>query len=213
MRIDDLLAGGTPPVVAILRGVRPDEAVGIAEALVEAGIRLIEVPMNSPEPLASIAAIQHALGGDALIGAGTVVDVAAVDAVAATGSGILVTPNTDTAVIARAIAKGLEPMPGFVTPSEAFQAYAAGARRLKLFPAGALGLDYLKSVREILPPDVRLWAVGGTGTGNIAQWLAAGCEGIGVGGALYRSGNSAAAVSDKARALVSTWRAVRDTLL
>ncbi len=208
MTIDGLLAAGAPPIVAILRGIRPDEAVAVAAALVDAGIRLIEVPLNSPDTFASIAAIQEAYGAVALIGAGTVLDVASVDRLADTGGRIMVTPNTDPAVIAQAVARGLEPMPGFVTPSEGFRAIAAGARRLKLFPAVALGPVYLKAVRDVLPRDVRTWAVGGTDATNIGDWIAAGAEGIGVGGALYRPGDDAAAVAAKARPLVAAWRAL-----
>lgn len=207
MTIDDLLESGAPPIVAILRGIAPGDAVPVSRALVEAGVLMIEVPLNSPDPLVSIAAIQRELGGDALIGAGTVLDVDAAGAVAATGGRLMVTPNTDPAVIAHAVSLGLEPMPGFVTPSEAFSAIAAGARRLKLFPAGALGPGYLKAIREVIPKDVRLWAVGGTGVDSIAAWLAAGAEGIGVGGALYRPGDSAELVGARGRALVEAWRA------
>jgi 2-dehydro-3-deoxyphosphogalactonate aldolase len=206
MTIDELLAEGAPPVVAILRGIRPDEALPVAAALVDAGIRLIEVPLNSPDPFDSIAAIKAAFGDRAAIGAGTVLDLASVDTLAATGSRLMVTPNTDPAIIARAVALGLEPMPGFVTPTEAFAAIAAGARRIKLFPAVALGPAYFKAIREVLPPSVHVWAVGGTGAGNIGEWLAAGVEGIGVGGALYRPGGSAETVSINARALVAAWK-------
>jgi 2-dehydro-3-deoxyphosphogalactonate aldolase len=200
MTIDDLLAEGVPPVVAILRGIRPEEALPVATALVEAGIRIIEVPLKSPDPFDSIRAIQDRFGDRAAIGAGTVLDLASVDALAATGSRIMVTPNTDAAIIARAVALGLEPMPGFVTPSEAC------ARRIKLFPAVALGPAYLKATREVLPKHVRVWAVGGTGAANIGEWLAAGAEGIGVGGALYRPGDDVEAVSIKARDLVAVWK-------
>ena len=207
MTIDDMLAQGVPPVVAILRGVRPDEAEAVAGALIDAGIRLIEVPFNSPEPTVSIAAIQSAFGHEALIGAGTVLDADAVRALAETGATLMVTPNTNPAVIAQGVAAGLQPMPGFVTPSEAFAAIAAGARRLKLFPATAFGPSYLKAIGEVLPKHVRLWAVGGTGADNIGAWLAAGAEGIGVGGALFRPGDSVADVATKARNLVAAWRA------
>ena len=209
MTVDDLLASGTTPIVAILRGVAPDEVLAIGEALVGAGIRLIEVPFNSPDPTTSIRMLQDRLGDRAAIGGGTVLDVAAVEALAATGGTIMVTPNTNPAVIARGVELGLEPMPGFVTPSEAFQAIAAGARRLKLFPAVALGPAYLKAVREVLPKHVRVWAVGGTGADNLSEWLAAGVEGIGVGGALYMCGDSAAVVGERARALVAAWQALR----
>ncbi len=209
MTVDDLLASGTAPIVAILRGVAPDAVVAIGDALVEAGIRLIEVPFNSPDPTTSIRMLQNRLGDRAAIGGGTVLDVAAVEALAATGGTIMVTPNTNPAVIARGVELGLEPMPGFVTPSEAFQAIAAGARRLKLFPAVALGPAYLKAVREVLPKHVRVWAVGGTGADNLAEWLAAGVEGIGVGGALYKPGDGAVVVGERARALVAAWQAAR----
>lgn len=212
MTIDDLLAAGAPPVVAILRGIRPDEALAVAEALVAAGVRMIEVPLNSPDPFASITAIQQAFGDTAAIGAGTVLDLAGVEALAATGATLMVTPNTDPALIARAVELGLEPMPGFVTPSEAFRAIAAGARRIKLFPAVALGPTYLKAIREVLPRDVSVWGVGGTGAENFAEWLAAGAEGIGVGGALYRPGDDAARVGAKAAALLAAWQATRTVL-
>jgi 2-dehydro-3-deoxyphosphogalactonate aldolase len=208
MTIDDLLTSGTAPIVAILRGVSPDDVLTIGQALVDAGIRLIEVPFNSPDPTTSIRMLQEAFGDQAAIGGGTVLDIASVEALAATGGTILVTPNTDPAVIARGVALGLEPMPGFVTPSEAFQAVAAGARRLKLFPAVALGPSYLKAIREVLPRGVRVWAVGGTGADNLSEWLAAGVEGIGVGGALYKPGDTAAVVGERARALVAAWQSV-----
>ena len=207
MTIDDVLADGAPPIAAILRGLRPDEAIEVATALVEAGIRIIEVPFNSPDPLHSIRSIQDAFGAQAVVGGGTVLTVEAAEALAATGARIMVAPNSDAAVIARSVALGLDPLPGFVTPSEAFQAIAAGARRLKLFPAVALGPDYLKAVREVLPREVRVWAVGGTNAGNIAAWLAGGAEGIGVGGALYRPGDTGATVAAKAVSLVEAWRA------
>lgn len=209
MRIDELLAAGAPPVVAILRGLKPDEALPIATALIEAGIRMIEVPLNSPDPFASITAIQQAFGAEAAIGAGTVLDVPSVEALARTGARLMVTPNTEPAVISRAVELGLEPLPGFTTPSEAFRAIAAGARRLKLFPAAALGPGYLKAVRDVLPKDVRTWAVGGTDASNFAQWLAGGAEGLGVGGALYRPGHDAQTVVTAARELVAAWQAAR----
>lgn len=207
MLIKDVLYSGAPPIAAILRGVHPDEVIAVADALITAGVRIIEVPFNSPDPLASISALQAAFGDMAAIGGGTVLTVQAVEQLAQTGGRLMVTPNTNCAVIARAIELGLEPLPGFVTPSEAFQAIAAGARRLKLFPAVALGPAYLKAIREVLPADVRVWAVGGTGAGNLREWLAAGAEGIGVGGALYRPGDSAAAVGEKARSLMVAWGA------
>ena len=203
MRIDEHLADGAPPAIAILRGVRPGEVVDIGAALVEAGIRMIEVPLNSPEPFASIAALQEAFGDRALVGAGTVLDGASVDRLAATGAGLLVAPNTDPAVIARGIGHGLEVLPGFLTPSEAFAAIDAGARRLKLFPAVAHGPAYLKALRDVIPADVGIWAVGGVDAGNIREWLEAGAEGVALGGALYRPGRNAAEVRTEAKRIVA----------
>lgn len=203
MKIDRLLGDGAPPVIAILRGVTPAEAEPIGAALVEAGIRMIEVPLNSPEPFRSIAALQQAFGDGALIGAGTVLDVASVDRLADTGARLLVAPNTDPAVIERAIERGLEPMPGFLTPSEAFAAIAAGARKLKLFPAFAHGPAYLKALRDVLPGDVGVWAVGGVDAGNLKDWLAAGAEGVAQGGALYRPGHTAEQIRANAQRIIA----------
>jgi 2-dehydro-3-deoxyphosphogalactonate aldolase len=209
MDMTTLLAGGAPPVMAILRGLTPADAPAIGDALVAAGLRFIEVPLNSPEPFESIALLQAAHGGVACIGAGTVLDVAAVDRLADTGARILVSPNVDAPVIARAVARGLEPMPGFLTPTEAFVAIGAGARRLKIFPSASFGPGYVRAIREVLPRDVALWAVGGTGAANLQEWLDAGCEGIGVGSALYRAGDAPAVVGERARALVDAWRQAR----
>ena len=209
MTIDDLLADGAPPVVAILRGLQPHEAVAVGAALVESGIRIIEVPLNSPDPLASIAALQSAFGDTALIGAGTVLSVEAAEGLHGVGGRIMVTPNTDPSVIAKGVQLGLEVMPGFMTPSEAFAAINAGARRIKLFPAARLGTPYVKAVKDVLPRNVGVWAVGGTDAATIGEWLNAGCEGIGVGGALYRPGDSAAHVGEKARELVTAWKAAK----
>ncbi|MEK7457037.1 MAG: 2-dehydro-3-deoxy-6-phosphogalactonate aldolase [Pseudomonadota bacterium] len=206
MILDDLLADGAPPIAAILRGVKPEEALDIAAALVEAGIRVIEVPFNSPEPLVSIAAMQQAFGDRALIGGGTVLTVEAVEALAAAGGRIMVTPNTVPDVIARGAELGLELLPGFMTPSEAFRAVEAGARRVKLFPAAQLGPAYVKAVKDVLPKHVGVWAVGGTGADTIGDWLAGGCEGIGVGGALYRPGDDALTVRARAVDLVAAWQ-------
>ena len=206
MRVEDLLNNGAPPVVAILRGVQPAEVLDIAGALLDAGIRIIEVPLNSPEPLASIARLQSACGGSALIGAGTVLSAGSVEAVADAGGRLIVTPNSEPDVIRRAVERGLEVMPGFFTASEAFAAVAAGARRLKLFPAGSAPASHIKSVREVLPAGVEVWAVGGTSAANFAQWLKNGAAGIGIGSGLYRSGDSAERVGERAREVVAAWR-------
>ena len=203
MTIDQLIDEGAPRVIAILRGVSPREAVEIGAVLIGAGIRMIEVPLNSPEPFASITALQEAFGDCALIGAGTVLDGSSVDRLAATGAELLVAPNTDAQVIARGIGHGLEVLPGFLTPSEAFAAIEAGARKLKLFPAFAMGPAYLSAIREVLPAKVAVWAVGGVDPGNVGDWLAAGAQGVALGGALYRPGRSAAEVRAGAERIIA----------
>jgi 2-dehydro-3-deoxyphosphogalactonate aldolase len=197
----------TPPIVAILRGVKPEEILDVAAALVEAGIQAIEVPLNSPEPLVSIGKLCAAFGDRALCGAGTVLSPEAVDQVVGVGGKLIVTPNIDIEVIAHAVGLGLTVMPGFATPSEAFAAVKAGARSLKLFPAGTFGPGHIKAVRDVLPRDVSVYAVGGVGAGNLKPWVEAGVAGIGVGGELYRPGYSAQDVSQRAKALVAAWNA------
>ena len=186
-----------PPIVAILRGVKPDEVVAIAKALVDAGIRAIEVPLNSPEPLESIRRLA----------ARTVLTPQAVDDVAAAGGKLIVTPNTDPEVIARAVALGLTAMPGFATPSEAFAAVKAGAKALKLYPASSFGPSHIKAVKDVLPKDILVYAVGGVGAANLEPWLKAGVAGIGVGGELYRPGDTPEQVGHKATALIAAWNA------
>ena len=194
------------PLVAILRGVRPDEVVAVSEAAFAAGFRLIEVPLNSPDPLESIARLARDFEGRALVGAGTVLTSAAVDSVHAAGGRLIVTPNTDEAVIARAVSLGLVVLPGFATASEAFRAIAAGARLLKLFPAATYGPGHLKALSAVIPPEVRMMAVGGVGPGEMEIWRAAGAKGFGIGGELYRPGATAAEVGERARAIVAAWR-------
>jgi 2-dehydro-3-deoxyphosphogalactonate aldolase len=196
----------TPAIVAILRGVRPDEVVDIGAALLDAGVRIIEVPLNSPQPLTSIERLTAAFGERALLGAGTVLSVKDVDGVATAGGRLIVSPNTDRAVIARAIERGLDVLPGFTTPTEALAAIAAGARDLKLFPAGSIGPAHLRALREVLPAGSRVWAVGGVDASNLGQWLHAGASGIGVGGSLYKPGSSATAVRETAVKLVTAWQ-------
>lgn len=210
MTLDDLDARGDAPLIAILRGIRPDEVLPVAAALIEEGVRAIEVPLNSPDPFTSIERLQREFGDRACIGAGTVLDAASVDRLAATGARLMVTPNTDPVLIARGVAAGLQPVPGFLTPSEAFAAIGAGAQRLKLFPSVALSPAYLRAIREVLPARVAIYAVGGTGAGNLAEWMAAGAAGIGVGSALYRQGCGVDDVRRNARALVEAWQRHRD---
>ena len=190
-------------LTAILRGIRPHEIIDVAAALVERGVHATEVPLNSPEPLDSIQRLAAAFGERCLCGAGTVLQVAQVDQVHAAGGRLLVAPNTDPAVIARALALGMVPMPGVASATEAFAAIAAGARELKLFPASSYGPGHLRALRAVLPPQVRMHAVGGVDEHNAGQWLEAGVAGYGLGGNLYRPGMSAAEVGARADAFLA----------
>ena len=190
------------PVVAILRGIAPEEAVGIGDALVNTGVRVLEVPLNSPWPLDSIARMSAALAGRAVVGAGTVLTEPEVDAVADAGGGLVVAPNMDPAVIRRALDRGLAPLPGVMTPTEMAAAVEAGATRLKLFPAQPLGPGMLTAVAAVLPAGVGVYAVGGVGAGNLGAWLKAGAAGVGIGSDLYRPGDGPGDVARKARAVV-----------
>ncbi len=203
----DDLAAYPPPIIAILRGIRPAEVAPAARALFAAGIRLAEVPLNAPDALSALAELAAAAPGDALVGAGTVLDVRAVDAAAQAGARFVVAPNANPAVIARALALGLAPVPGVLTPTEAFAALAAGARDLKLFPAASAGPPHLAALREVLPPDCRVWAVGGVTAWNLADWLAAGAFGAAAGGAVYRPGRAPDEIHERAAALVAGWHA------
>ncbi|MGH8298752.1 MAG: 2-dehydro-3-deoxy-6-phosphogalactonate aldolase [Steroidobacteraceae bacterium] len=198
---------GILPLVAILRGIRPEQVLEVGAALHEAGIGAIEVPLNSPSPLASVSRLAATFGDRCLCGAGTVLSPADVDAVHAAGGRLIVTPNTVPAVIERALALGLLVMPGFATASEAFAALGAGAGLLKLFPAVSYGPGHLQALRDVLPADVAVFAVGGVGASNLAPWRQAGCAGLGVGGDLYRAGHPAGEVHRRALALVAAWRA------
>ena len=201
MRLDDALA--ECPLVAILRGVRPDEVVPIGEALYSSGIRIVEVPMNSPRPLDSVARLARDFSGRMVVGAGTVVKPEWVEDVRAAGGEIIIAPNTDAAVIRRARDSGLEPMPGFATPSEAFVAHQSGARYLKLFPAASLGPAYLKALTAVLPTDTVIIAVGGVTAGNIREWWDAGARAFGIGSEIYRPGQSAEETRHAALAIVA----------
>jgi 2-dehydro-3-deoxyphosphogalactonate aldolase len=195
------------PIVAILRGIRPDEILEVAGTLYEAGIRVIEVPLNSPDPLESIAKLANQFGDRCLCGAGTVLRPDQVDAVAEAGGKLIVSPDSNEAVIRRTVELGLVSAPGFATPTEAFAAIAAGAKTLKLFPAAAYGSRYLKALREVLPPDVSVLAVGGVGAAEMTEWLAAGAKGFGIGGELFKPGRPVAEIAERAAALVAAYRA------
>ena len=195
-------------LIAILRGVTPARAVETAEAIVAAGIDWIEVPLNSPEPLTSIAAMQAAVGDRAHVGAGTVLAPEEVRAVADTGASFIVSPNADLRVIARTKALGLGSYPGVFTPTEAFAALAEGADALKIFPAGAFGREGLKALRAVLPHGTLVYAVGGVGPADFADWCAAGADGFGLGSSLFQPGWPVARVAEAARASAEAFDAV-----
>jgi len=196
-------------LVAILRGITPQDALAVGQALVDAGIDRIEVPMNSPEPLVSIAALQAEFGAGARIGAGTVLHVDQVAQVAATGARLIVSPNCNPAVIRATKAAGMESFPGVMTPTEAFAAIEAGADVLKLFPGELVGPVGLRAMKAVLPRDMPLYAVGGVAPENMAEWLAAGATGFGIGSAIYKAGDSAEVVAKKAQLLVLAWKAAQ----
>ncbi len=194
------------PLVAIIRGVTPDEAEAIGDAITESGIRIIEVPLNSPDPFASIERLAKRFGEHVLVGGGTVLTTDAVRDVQAAGGRIIVSPNTNPEVIAASAAAGLISSPGYFTPSEAFTAIRAGATGLKLFPAEAANPAVLKAQLAVIPRDVPVLVVGGVKPDSMHPWLAAGATGFGLGGGLYKPGQSAAETLDKARAYVAGLR-------
>jgi len=201
MRFDDAFAAC--PLVAILRGLTPAEAPAVGDALVAAGFTLIEVPMNSPDPLTSIALLAERLRGRALVGAGTVLNPAQVEDVARAGGTLIVSPNTDVRVIGAAVAMNLSSLPGYYTATEAFAALDAGAAALKLFPADGASPAMLKAHRAVLPASTRVLAVGGISPDTMPDWRAAGANGFGLGSNLYRPGKSAADVGLDAGAFVT----------
>lgn len=194
------------PLVAILRGVTPPEVVGIGRVLVDAGFSIIEVPLNSPDPIESIGLLAEDLGPDVLVGAGTVTGTADVDAVARAGGRIIVMPHADVAVIRAAKAAGLACAPGICTPTEGFAALAAGADALKLFPAELTAPSVLRAMTSVFPRDTRFLPVGGITPETMAPYLAAGAAGFGLGSALYRPGMTAAEVRVTATAFADAWR-------
>lgn len=196
----------TLPLIGILRGVTPDEAVAVGEAVLAAGITALEVPLNSPEPLESIRRLVESLGERALVGAGTVLNTDQVREVHAVGGRLVVSPNCRPAVIEETRRLDMQSWPGVLTPSEAFDALEAGATGLKLFPAVQVGIEGMKALRAVLPGDTRLYAVGGIGAEDFAAWRAAGVAGAGLGSALYRPGQAPEQVGQQARALVAAWQ-------
>lgn len=196
------------PLIAILRGVQPTEVEAIGDALVDAGFTLIEVPLNSPDPLDSIARLAKRLAGRAVIGAGTVLAEAKVAAVRAAGGTMIISPNTNPGVIAASAGAGLVSLPGIATPSEAFAAIEAGATALKLFPAEGASPTVLKAMRAVLPLNMRVLPVGGISPDNMVVWHKAGAAGFGIGSALYSPGLAPEDVAARASAFRRAWEAL-----
>jgi 2-dehydro-3-deoxyphosphogalactonate aldolase len=194
------------PMIAIIRGVTPGEAVETGRALIDGGIRIIEVPLNSPDPMASISALADAFGDEALIGAGTVLTTKDAEQVRHAGGKIIVSPNMNPAVIRATVEAGMVSSPGIFTPSEAFAALDAGAHTLKLFPAEAATPKVMKAMRAVLPKDVPFLVVGGVTPESVPGWMDAGADGFGLGGRLYKPGQSPEETLVKARAYVEAVR-------
>lgn len=196
------------PLVAILRGLHPDEAAAMGATLVDAGWTMIEVPLNSPRPFDSISALVSAVPG-ALVGAGTVLTADEVRQVRSAGGQMVVSPNFNAEVVLESVRLGMVSLPGVITPTEAFAALAAGASGLKLFPAEMISPLVLKAMRAVLPPQTLTLPVGGVGVHNMAEWRQAGAGGFGIGSALFKPGMSIAEVQEKAEQFVDAWRNLR----
>jgi 2-dehydro-3-deoxyphosphogalactonate aldolase len=207
MTLDEALAESG--IVAIIRGVRPDEVLAVAEALYSAGVRVIEAPLNSPDPYDSIRRLADAYGRRIVCGGGTILTADQAGAVAAAGGRLMVSPNTDPRVIRRAVALGMTPFPGFASATEAFAAIEAGARHLKLFPAATYGPDHLKALKAVLPKDVAVAPVGGVGAADMAQWRKAGAACFGIGSEIYKPGMAPDEVHRRAVELVQAEKAAR----
>ena len=197
------------PLVAILRGVQPDEVLAHGQALLNAGFDALEVPTNSPDWALSVGLLHQHLGQRAWVGAGTVWQTSQLDAMVSAGARLMVMPHTDAALIAEGVRRGLHVVAGFATASEAFAALRAGAQALKLFPAGAAGLQTMQALRAVLPPQVPVLAVGGVTPANLHTCLAAGCHGAGLGSDLYKPGQSVTTTTERAQAFVQAWRALQ----
>lgn len=195
----------TRNIIAILRGITPPEATAAVEALIDAGITNIEVPLNSPDPFDSIKVMADKFGEDALIGAGTVLSVGDVERVAQAGGKLIVSPNVDPRVIVATKTAGLQSWPGVMTPTECFAALKNGADGLKIFPGSLLGPDGLKAIRAVLPQGTQVYAVGGAGPENFADWFAASADGFGIGSALYKQGMTTADIAERARDIVAAY--------
>jgi 2-dehydro-3-deoxyphosphogalactonate aldolase len=193
-------------MIAILRGLTPQRAPEVGTALIDAGLRTIEVPLNSPEPFESIKLLAKAHGGQCLVGAGTVLSAAEVERVHAAGGRLIVAPNCDAAVIRRALELGMRVMPGIATATEAFAALGAGASELKLFPASSYGPRHLRALKSVLPAHARLYPVGGVGAPDIGAWLEAGADGFGFGGELFKPAYTLADVAARAKQLIDALR-------
>lgn len=197
------------PLIAILRGVTTSEATAMAEALVDAGITQIEVPLNSPTPFDSITAMKTAVGDTAIIGAGTVLSTDDVGRVRDAGGELIVSPNCDQRVIMATKAAGLASWPGVMTPTECFAALKAGADGLKIFPASLLGFDGIKAIRAVLPASTQVYAVGGAGADNFRLWMDATVDGFGIGSALFKPGFTVADVAERAKGMVAAYKAAK----
>lgn len=207
MNLQDALE--TCGIISILRGVTPDAVVDVGQVLHDAGIRIVEVPLNSPDPFTSIAKLSKAFAGRMVVGAGTVLSEQDVNMLKEHGGAISVSPDCNPQVIARAKVLGMEPLPGVFTPTEAFAAIRAGAMHLKLFPAEAASPSVVKAWRAVLPKHVQVHAVGGVTPANMAEWLSCGVSGFGIGSSLYKPGMTLAEVRTSANALVAAWKVAK----